>query len=106
MQPDIDICDMALGQDHDTPLDHWQKLCEMFSESENRVKNGQDVNKWTVRQGDSWIITQTLIAGVKNIQEQDKSSDIEQQPPFSDRKLSNTQPQNRGWVYKTNWNII
>ena len=32
------------------------------------------------------------------IQEQDKSSDIEQQPPFGDRKISNVQPQNRGWV--------
>ena len=28
--------------------------------------------------------------------EQDKSSDIEQQPPFGDRKISNIQPQNRG----------
>ena len=32
-------------------------------------------------------------------QEQDKSSDIEQQPPFGDRKISNIQPQ-------TNRNII
>ena len=30
------------------------------------------------------------------LQEQDKSSDIEQQPPFGDRKISNIQPQNRG----------
>ena len=30
------------------------------------------------------------------IEEQDKSSDIEQQPPFSDRKYSNTLPQKRG----------
>ena len=30
------------------------------------------------------------------MQEQDKSSDIEQQPPFGDRKISNIQPQNRG----------
>ena len=29
-------------------------------------------------------------------QEQDKSSDIDQQPPFGDRKISNFQPQNRG----------
>ena len=29
-------------------------------------------------------------------QEQDKSSDIEQQPPFGDRQISNIQPQNRG----------
>ena len=29
-------------------------------------------------------------------QEQDKSFDIEQQPPFGDRKISNIQPQNRG----------
>ena len=28
--------------------------------------------------------------------EQDKSSDIEQQPPFGDRKISNIQPQNMG----------
>ena len=30
------------------------------------------------------------------MQEQDKSSDIEQQPPFGDRKNSNIQPQNKG----------
>ena len=30
------------------------------------------------------------------LHEQDKSSDIEQQPPFGDRKISNIQPQNRG----------
>ena len=29
-------------------------------------------------------------------QEQDKSYDIEQQPPFGDRKISNIQPKNRG----------
>ena len=29
-------------------------------------------------------------------QEQDKSSDIEQQPPFGDRKISNIEPQHRG----------
>ena len=28
-----------------------------------------------------------------NLQEQDKSSDIEQQPPFGDRKISNIHPQ-------------
>ena len=39
------------------------------------------------------------------IQEQGKSSDIEQQPPFGDRKISNIQPQNTGGV-KTNRNII
>ena len=32
----------------------------------------------------------------QQIKEQDKSSDIEQQPPFGDRKISNIQPQNRG----------
>ena len=42
-----------------------------------------------------------------NIKEQDKSSDIEQQPPFGDRKISNIQPQNRGGGgYTTNRNII
>ena len=30
-----------------------------------------------------------------SIQEQDKSSDIEQQPPFGNRKISNIQSQNR-----------
>ena len=33
---------------------------------------------------------------VWGLQEQDKSSDIEQQPPFGDRKISNIQPINRG----------
>ena len=31
----------------------------------------------------------------RELKEQDKSSDIEQQPPFGDRKISNIQPQNR-----------
>ena len=31
-----------------------------------------------------------------NYKEQDKSSDIEQQPPFGDRKISNIQPQKKG----------
>ena len=31
-----------------------------------------------------------------SIKEQDKSSDIEQQPPFGDRKYSNALPQKRG----------
>ena len=35
-------------------------------------------------------------SNVSKMQEQDKSSDIEQQPPFGDRKISNIQPQNRG----------
>ena len=30
------------------------------------------------------------------VEEQDEYSDIEQQPPFGDRKISNIQPQNRG----------
>ena len=30
---------------------------------------------------------------IQNTQKQDKSSDIEQQPPFGDRKISNIQPQ-------------
>ena len=33
-------------------------------------------------------------------QKQDKSSDIEQQPPFGDRKISNIQSQNRRGVTK------
>ena len=32
--------------------------------------------------------------------EQDKSSDIEQQPPFGDRKISNIQPKKKGGVTK------
>ena len=33
-----------------------------------------------------------------DFEEQDKSSDIEQQPPFGDCKISNIQPQNRAGV--------
>ena len=39
-------------------------------------------------------------------QEQDKSSDIEQQPPFGDRKISNIQPQNRGGQNQQEHHII
>ena len=35
-----------------------------------------------------------------HVEEQDKSSDIEQQPPFGDRKISNIQPQNWGGATK------
>ena len=49
-----------------------------------------------------------LISGLLSIQsskwailhhEQDKSSDIEQQPPFGDRKYSNALPQKRGGIH-------
>ena len=36
----------------------------------------------------------------ETLKEQDKSSDIEQQPPFGDRKISNIQPQNTGGAAK------
>ena len=39
-------------------------------------------------------------------QEQDKSSDIEQQPPFGDRKISNIKPQNRGVQNQQEYHII
>ena len=39
------------------------------------------------------------------LREQDKSSDIEQQPPFSDRKISNIQPQNGGGGGQNQQNI-
>ena len=42
----------------------------------------------------SWNFKQISVL----LREQDKSSDIEQQPPFGDRKISNIQPQNRGGV--------
>ena len=38
------------------------------------------------------------LRGPSYLEEQDKSSDIEQQPPFGDRKISNIQPQNRAGV--------
>ena len=37
--------------------------------------------------------------------EQDKSPDVEYQPPFGDRKSSNALTQMRGWGYKTNGKI-
>ena len=45
---------------------------------------------------------------IKNnaLKEQDKSSDIEQQPPFGDRKISNIQPRNRGGGSKTEFSKI
>ena len=51
-----------------------------------------------------WTIKFILIA---SFQEQNKSSDIEQQPPFADRKISNIQPQNsRGGVTKPTMNLL
>ena len=55
-----------------------------------------------------WMHINHCLSSVKAMQiqeEQDKSSDIEQQQPFGDRKIRNIQPQNRGGV-KTNRNII
>ena len=57
----------------------------------------------TIGNNGSHMIYNTAVTLYK---EQDKSSDIEQQPPFGDRKISNIQHQNRGGVYKTNRNII
>ena len=51
------------------------------------------------------FIINPSITEKNSLEEQDKSSDIEQQPPFGDRQISNIQPQNRGG-YKTNRNII
>ena len=53
----------------------------------------------------TYCISFWLLLIIILLEEQDKSSDIEQQPPFGDRKISNIQPQNRGG-YKTNRNII
>ena len=44
------------------------------------------------KQGLRTLIRQLFLS----LKEQDKSSDIEQQPPFGDRKFSNTLPQKRG----------
>ena len=40
------------------------------------------------------------------LEEQDKSSDIEHQPPFGDRKISNIQPQNRGGVQNQQRSVL
>ena len=45
-------------------------------------------------------------ASHNSVQEEDKSSDIEQQPPFGDRKISNIQPQNRGGQNQQEHHII
>ena len=40
---DIDLGVMALGQGHDTPLDHGKQLCEILSRLDNGVRsNGPD----------------------------------------------------------------
>ena len=44
----------------------------------------------------TWQVRGIWSQKLEHKQEQDKSSDIEQQPPFGDRKISNIQPQNRG----------
>ena len=53
-----------------------------------------------------WCPINMKILPAHMIHEQDKSSDIEQHPPFGDRNESNTHPQNRSGGYKTNGNII
>ena len=54
-----------------------------------------------------WRVSLYVVIIQNFVEEQDKSSDIEQQPPFGDRKISNIQPQNRGGGgVKTNRNII
>ena len=73
-----------------------------MSRMNSPIKNIDDLAK------QSDIMYGTLEAGsthdffkvILSKQEQDKSSDIEQQPPFGDRKYSNTLPQKRGDLSK------
>ena len=58
-----------------------------------KPRAGYRAGKIYVRVG---LFFKTLLLQIGKLQEQDKSSDIEQQPPFGDRKISNIQPQNRG----------
>ena len=46
--------------------------------------------------GNYFDILHSSAENLRDAKEQDKSSDIEQQPPFGDHKISNIQPQNRG----------
>ena len=46
--------------------------------------------KWCIH------LSRSLFLYFYSLKEQDKSSDIEQQPPLDDRKISNIQPQNGG----------
>ena len=58
---------------------------------QNRSTDGCSILKDATSLGENGLKIRTNL-----IQEQDKSSDIEQQPPFSDRKYRNTLPQKRG----------
>ena len=39
MHCDLELGDMTLGQDHDTPLGHRQRLCEILSSSNMAVRS-------------------------------------------------------------------
>ena len=39
MHCDLDLGDMTLGQDHDTPLGHGQQMCEILSRSNMTVRS-------------------------------------------------------------------
>ena len=42
---DLDLGDTTLGQDHDTPLGHWQQVCEKWSRSNLAVMSyGPDMD--------------------------------------------------------------
>ena len=47
---DLDLGDMTLGQDHDTPFGHGQQLCEILSRSNKAVRSyGPDTDLKYVR---------------------------------------------------------
>ena len=66
---DLDLGDMTLRQGHDTPLGHGQQLCEILSRSDRGKKlwPGQDMNRRTDRQGDSYPPPPTLFAEYNGI---------------------------------------
>ena len=76
-------------------IDKEKKIEEKINELErsNVCTNNVHNNLVTLKE-ELYEIRKQNMKGV--IIEQDKSSDIEQQPPFGDHKISNIQPQNRG----------
>ena len=77
----------------------WQFQSIFHTENFNALKCNEstEVDRRTLLHLHSGTLWSTNSDTHQVVEEQDKSSDIEQQPPFGDRKKSNIQPHNRGW---------
>ena len=87
----VDFICMGLLDLFETPIENYEMKNSCPQWDSNPGSSAYEANALTIAHK-HWKNVFILLF----VLEQDKSSDIEQQPPFGDRKISNIQPQNRG----------